>query len=56
MIVMNHASAAILLFRVATGIEVLAKWLPPVQRLFGDQVAKINAIATWHQQQATSTR
>ena len=56
MITMNHASAATLLYRIATGIEVLSTWLPPVKRLFGDQVAKINAIADWHQHQALELR
>jgi len=56
MIAMNHASAATLLYRIATGIEVLSTWLPPVKRLFGDQVAKINAIADWHQHQAMELR
>jgi len=49
---MNHASAAIFLYRIATGIEVLSTWLPPVKRLFGDQVSKINEIADWHQRLA----
>jgi len=46
---MNHASTATFLYRIATGIEVLSTWLPPVKRLLGDQVSKLNAIADWHQ-------
>ena len=53
---MNHAAAAILLYRIGRCIEMLAEWLPPVQRLLGDQVAKINAIADWHQHLALQPR
>ena len=53
---MNHAAAAILLYRISRGIEVLSDWLPPVKRLFGDQVTKLNAIADWHQHQAIELR
>lgn len=49
---MNHAASAILLYRVGTCIEVLAQWLPPVRRLMGEYVSKINALAAWHQHQA----
>lgn len=49
---MNHAAAAMLLYRVSTCIEVLAKWCPPVQRLLADYVGRINSLADWHQHQA----
>ena len=53
---MNHARAAITLYRIATCIEVLSDWCPPVQKLLADQVAKINTLADWHQSQALQAR
>lgn len=49
---MNHAQAAILLYRVATCIEVLAKWCPPVSHLLSQYTTKLNRVADWHQSQA----
>lgn len=49
---MNHASAAITLYRVGTCIEVLAQWCPPVKSLLSGYVTRINSLADWHQRQA----
>lgn len=53
---MNHAAAATTLYRVGTCIEVLSDWCPPVQTLLKRYVAKINALADWHQSQALQAR
>ena len=53
---MNHAQAATTLYRVGTCIEVLAKWCPPVKTLLSGYVARINAVADWHQSQALQAR
>jgi hypothetical protein len=49
---MNHAAAAMLLYRVGTCIEVLAKWCPPVHKLLSEYVGKLNSLGDWHQAQA----
>lgn len=49
---MNHATAALTLYRVGTCIEVLATWCPPVNTLLSGYVVKINRLADWHQAQA----
>jgi hypothetical protein len=53
---MNHAQAAYTLYRVGTCIEVLATWCPPVKSLLSGYVAKVNALADWHQSQALQSR
>lgn len=53
---MNHAASAILLYRVGTCIEVLAKWCPPVKSLLAQYVANINHLADWHQAKAIQPR
>lgn len=52
---MNHASAAVTLYRVGTCIEVLAQWCPSVKSLLSGYIAKINNLADWHQAQAAQT-
>lgn len=53
---MNHAAAAMTLYRVGTCIEVLAQWCPPVKSLLSGYVAKINSLGDWHQAQALQRR
>lgn len=53
---MNHATAALTLYRIGTCIEVLAAWCPPVKTLLYGYVARINALADWHQAQALQAR
>lgn len=49
---MNHARAALTLYRVGTCIEVLSQWCPPVKSLLAGYVARIHSLADWHQAQA----
>lgn len=53
---MNHAQAATMLYRIGTSIEVLSQWCPPVKNLLSSYVAKVNALADWHQSQALQAR